>query len=151
MCWFLFAGFYCIWFLDLKRQYHMILVVCKLLMRVSHHDLRFGFKMTRYFIQWQSHTLVRIWSLVKFCKGGVLLKIMFLIWYEKSTGWFAYMANHAPVVKNLFRSRVESYFDSNITSTGVLSNICEALRKYGLFDCRRLRKRWQIRCGLTFM
>ena len=38
------------------------------------------------------------------------------------------------VVKNLFRSRAESYFDSNISSNGVLLNICEALRKYGLFN-----------------
>ena len=37
----------------------------------------------------------------------------------------------ATVVKNLFGSRAESYFDSNISSNGVLPNICEALRKYG--------------------
>ena len=37
------------------------------------------------------------------------------------------------VVKNLFRSRAESYFDPNLSFTGVLPNICEALRKYGLF------------------
>ena len=40
----------------------------------------------------------------------------------------------AAVVKNLFGSRAESYFDSNISSTSVLPNICESLRKYGLFD-----------------
>ena len=40
----------------------------------------------------------------------------------------------AIVVKNLFGSRPESYFDSDISSTGVLLNICEALRNYGLFD-----------------
>ena len=44
----------------------------------------------------------------------------------------------ATVVKNLVRSRAESYFDSNISSTGVLANICEALRKYGLFDYFKL-------------
>ena len=44
----------------------------------------------------------------------------------------------ATVVKNLLRSRAESYFDSNISSIGVLPNICEALRKYGLFDCFKL-------------
>ena len=38
----------------------------------------------------------------------------------------------ATIVKNLFRSRAESYFDSNISFTGVLPNICEALRKHGL-------------------
>ena len=44
-----------------------------------------------------------------------------------------------PVVKNLFRSRAESYFDSSITSTGVLPNICETLRKYGLFEYFKIR------------
>ena len=44
----------------------------------------------------------------------------------------------ATVVKNLFRSRAESYFYSNISSTGVLPNICEALRKYDLFDYFKL-------------
>ena len=39
----------------------------------------------------------------------------------------------AIVVKNLFRSRAESYFDSSISSTGVFPNICEALQKYSLF------------------
>ena len=44
----------------------------------------------------------------------------------------------ATVVKNLFRSRAESYFDSNISSTGVLPNSREDLRKYGLFDYFKL-------------
>ena len=44
----------------------------------------------------------------------------------------------ATVIKNLFRSRAESYFDSSISSTGVLLNIFEALRKYGLFDYFKL-------------
>ena len=44
----------------------------------------------------------------------------------------------AAVVKNLFRSRAESYLDSTIPSTGVLPNICDALRKYGLFDYLKL-------------
>ena len=44
----------------------------------------------------------------------------------------------ATVVKNLFRSRAESYFDSSISSTGVLPNIFEASRKYGLFDYFKL-------------
>ena len=44
----------------------------------------------------------------------------------------------ATVVKNLFRSKAESYFDSNISSNSVLPNICEALRKYGLFDYFKL-------------
>ena len=40
----------------------------------------------------------------------------------------------AAVVKNLLRSRAESYFCSNISSTRVLPNICEALPNYGLSD-----------------
>ena len=33
----------------------------------------------------------------------------------------------ATVFKNLFRSRAECYYDSNISSTGILPNICENL------------------------
>ena len=44
----------------------------------------------------------------------------------------------APVVKNLFRSRAESYFDSNINFTGVLPNICKSYRKYDLFHYFKL-------------
>ena len=40
----------------------------------------------------------------------------------------------APVVKSLFLTRVESYFSSNYPSTGVLSSICDALRKYNLLQ-----------------
>ena len=40
----------------------------------------------------------------------------------------------APVVRNLFEIRSQSYFDANIVSLGVLPSICEALHKYGLFS-----------------
>ena len=40
----------------------------------------------------------------------------------------------APVVRNLFQIRSQSYFNANIVSLGVLPSICEALRKYGLFS-----------------
>ena len=40
----------------------------------------------------------------------------------------------SPAVKSLFDSRTKSFFDSNITSLGVLPNIAGALRKYELFD-----------------
>ena len=39
----------------------------------------------------------------------------------------------APNVRNLFQCRVESYFDTNVTSAGVLLSISEALVKYDLF------------------
>ena len=44
----------------------------------------------------------------------------------------------ATIVKNLFRSRAESYFYSNISSTAVLPNICKASRKYGLLKYFKL-------------
>ena len=40
----------------------------------------------------------------------------------------------APVVRNLFQIRSQSYFDANIVSLGVLPSICEALHKFGLFS-----------------
>ena len=39
----------------------------------------------------------------------------------------------APAVRNLSDSRTESYFDTNVTSTGVMLSISEALVKYNLF------------------
>ena len=44
----------------------------------------------------------------------------------------------ATAVKNMFRSRAESYFDSSISSTSVLPKICEALQKYGLLEYFKL-------------
>ena len=40
----------------------------------------------------------------------------------------------APVARNLFQIRSQSYFDANIVSLGVLPRICEALHKCGLFN-----------------
>ena len=39
----------------------------------------------------------------------------------------------APVVRFLFSSRVNSFFDATITSRGVLPSICDSLYKYNLF------------------
>ena len=41
----------------------------------------------------------------------------------------------SPAVKSLFDSRTKSFFDSDITSLGVLPCIAEALHKYELFHC----------------
>ena len=41
----------------------------------------------------------------------------------------------APVVRFLFPSRVDIFFDSNITSRGVLFSICDSLYKYNSFHC----------------
>ena len=40
----------------------------------------------------------------------------------------------APTVRNLFESRAESHFDTNITSIGVKLSISEVLVKYDLFQ-----------------
>ena len=39
-----------------------------------------------------------------------------------------------PTVRNLFRYRVDSFFNENISSLGILPSICEALHRYELFD-----------------
>ena len=40
-----------------------------------------------------------------------------------------------PTVRNLFHYRVDNFFDESISSSGILPSICEALYRYGLFDC----------------
>ena len=42
--------------------------------------------------------------------------------------------NMAPTVRNLFKSRTESYFDTTITSVGVMLSISNVLVKYDLFQ-----------------
>ena len=42
-------------------------------------------------------------------------------------------AKTAPIVRSLFESRTQSYFDTNIASKGVLPSICNILHKYDLF------------------
>ena len=39
-----------------------------------------------------------------------------------------------PTVRNLFQYRVDSFFDESSSSLVMLPNICEALRRYELFD-----------------
>ena len=39
----------------------------------------------------------------------------------------------APAVRSLFSSRLDSFFNANITSRGVLATICDSLHKYNLF------------------
>ena len=39
-----------------------------------------------------------------------------------------------PTARNLFRYRVDSFFDENISSLGILPSICEALHRHELFD-----------------
>ena len=42
-------------------------------------------------------------------------------------------AKMPPTVKDLFQCRVDDFFNSSLTSIGVLPSICDALRKYDLF------------------
>ena len=44
----------------------------------------------------------------------------------------------ASVVRLLFSSRVDSFFDASITSRGVLPSICGSLYKYNLFQYLKL-------------
>ena len=39
----------------------------------------------------------------------------------------------APAVRSLFSRRLDSFFNGNITSRGVLATICDSLYKYNLF------------------
>ena len=39
----------------------------------------------------------------------------------------------APAVRSLFSSRLDSLFDANITSQGVLATVCDSVHKYNLF------------------
>ena len=40
----------------------------------------------------------------------------------------------ALAVRSLFSSRVDSFFDANITCRGVLPSVCDSLYKYNLFQ-----------------
>ena len=40
----------------------------------------------------------------------------------------------APSLRNLLRSRIDSSFDKDVKSIGILPSICEALNKYDLFN-----------------
>ena len=42
--------------------------------------------------------------------------------------------NMAPVVRNLFQTRSQRFFDPDIVSLGVFASMCEALHKYELFN-----------------
>ena len=50
----------------------------------------------------------------------------------------------APAVRSLFSSRLESFFDANITSRGALVTICDSLQKYNLFHYLELLFRESI-------
>ena len=39
----------------------------------------------------------------------------------------------APAIRSLFSSKLDSFFNANITSWGVLAAVCDSLHKYNLF------------------
>ena len=78
----------------------------------------------------------------KFASGPLLQKlsglnsIEFEIAIKKLLFLGRLIKNHkiSPAVKSLFDSRTKSFFNSDITSLGVLPSIAELLHKYELFD-----------------
>ena len=89
----------------------------------------------------QSWFLKRIFYVPSFTPGPILLKTSGLnsvaseIAIKKLLflGRLITEPNMAPTVRNLFQCRVESYFNTNVTSAGVLLSISESLVKYDLF------------------
>ena len=72
------------------------------------------------------HILLRMSGLNFVASESAIKKLLFL-------GRLITAPNMAPTVRNLFQCRAESYFDTNVTSAGVLFSISEALVKYDLF------------------
>ena len=89
----------------------------------------------------QSWFLKHIFYVPSFTPGPILLKMSGLnsvaseIAIKKLLflGRLITEPNMAPTVRNLFQCRVESYFNTNVTSAGVLLSISESLVKYDLF------------------
>ena len=71
----------------------------------------------------------------KFAPCQLLLKLSGLWSIDSEIGLRKLLFDKmAPVARNLFQIRSQSYFDANIVSLGVLPSISEALHKYGLFS-----------------
>ena len=89
----------------------------------------------------QSWFLKHIFYVPSFIPGPILLKMSGLnsvaseIAIKKLLflGRLITEPNMAPTVRNLFQCRVESYFNTNVTSAGVLLSVSESLVKYDLF------------------
>ena len=90
----------------------------------------------------QSWFLKNIFCVSKFTPGPLLQKLPGLNSIESEIaikkllflGRLIKEPKMSPAVKSLFDSRTKSFFDSDITSLGVLPSIAEALHKYELFD-----------------
>ena len=90
----------------------------------------------------QQWFLKKLFYVPNFAPGRLLLKFSDLNSIESEIdlrkllflGRLITESKMAPVVKSLFLTRVESYFSGNYLSTGVISSICDALRKYDLLQ-----------------
>ena len=88
----------------------------------------------------QSWFLKHIFYVPSYTPGPILLKMLGLnsvaseIAIKKLLflGRLITEPNMAPTVRNLFQCRVESYFNTDVTSAGVLLSISESLVKYNL-------------------
>ena len=91
----------------------------------------------------QSWFLKNFFYVPKFAPGPLLLALSCLNSVESEIatrkllllGRLINEPKMSPAVKSLFDSRTKSFFDSDITSLGVLPSIAEALHKYELFHC----------------
>ena len=94
------------------------------------------------FERYQSLFLKNISYLPKLASGPILQKLLGLNSIESKIaikkllflGRLMKESKMSPAVKRLFDSKAKSFFDSDITSVGILPSIAEALHKYELFD-----------------
>ena len=89
----------------------------------------------------QQWFLKNIFYVAVFAPSSLLLKLSGLnsteaaIDFKKFMFWRRLVTEPemAPAVRSLSSSRLDSFFDTNITSRGVLATICDSLHKYDLF------------------
>ena len=89
----------------------------------------------------QQWFLKNVFHVPRFAAGKLLLRLANLNSTESETdlkkllflGRLITETEMPPTVKGLFQCRVDDFFNSSLTSIGVLPSICDALRKYDLF------------------
>ena len=97
--------------------------------------------LTEKFERCQLWFIKTLFFVPKFTPKHLLLKLSELNSVESETalGKFLFLGRlitetkMAPVVRQLFDTRAECFFDTSTDSLGVLPSICDALKKYGLF------------------
>ena len=89
----------------------------------------------------QQWFLKNVFHVPKFAAGKLLLRLAILNSTESETDLKKLLfldrliteTKMPAIVKGLFQCRVDDFFNSSLTSIGVLLSICDALRKYDLF------------------